>query len=823
MLKMKPEEEKVEDVDSNENVLKDRGSVSSVNSVIKNQELEKNNELGENKESTTKINGEQYQYFLPKNDSPISRSPSVGDNRSDTNTEVLLRPKSAVLSAMVTPNRNLLGPKKSNSTADLQKFGQLRKPPTGKNKNENMVLQLVLPSPNRNSNNENNYITARSMDDILDHGHLKERNVRPHSVNSQQDFYLSPHNGAYLNRAYSACDLREYGHPGESPGAYSISATPTSFNENEKPTPPEEKRKAFAGLLTIVLSVFYALFNVTLGLAVYVSDIVEGTEHLAEIFSLILVSVAFLYVLYLTIDIHLHMRKKRQYEKLLEKNMADAIEMKETAEGHFQFNIALPEVVTLKRPLEHYYCFRKDRHSANFYLKVGAAGFCFGHLIHSGLVIGYQVVFLANNEAAFYECASIATLVLDILYPIYSFLLLFFIFKYSNVIINKNIVLARFGMMHCLSSSVCFWIWTIFRETLEALAHSGYGNENDTTTTAPDTAYSRTELPYAIPFTSHIQKDVSVLAEHVDISGRRFTAVCEQDDKSLTTIYRDYSPYLYPFSVEYSILVVGILYLVWQNIGACKEEEDEDDHTRQCKTPSGNKDNTESNVAVHVDCHASNKGLFGGFIILVLTVVSIILFFIAIYTDDGRNGEIGLTLNIVTSLIILSVMTLACFFAYNQIMKLDINSAHHNLLDDILLFICIPAYFLNGIFSIIPAIIFANVIGSINICLEVFQVLLQTCFILDGLRRSSNTKELRKKKPGREMVTFLVISNVALWIMQTFEVKSHGMQDNRYEFYGKELWTILGHMCLPLMMFYRFHASVCIGDIWKYSYEPSGH
>lgn len=68
------------------------------------------------------------------------------------------------------------------------------------------------------------------------------------------------------------------------------------------------------------------------------------------------------------------MKKKRQYEKLLEKNMADAIEMKETAEGHFQFNIALPEVVTLKRPLEHYYCFRKDRHSANFYLKIGAAG-----------------------------------------------------------------------------------------------------------------------------------------------------------------------------------------------------------------------------------------------------------------------------------------------------------------------------------------------------------------------------------------------------------------------------------------------------------------
>lgn len=68
------------------------------------------------------------------------------------------------------------------------------------------------------------------------------------------------------------------------------------------------------------------------------------------------------------------MNKKERYEKLLEKNMTDAIEMKETEEGHFQFNISLPEVVTLKRPLEHDYCFRKDRHSTNFYLKIGAAG-----------------------------------------------------------------------------------------------------------------------------------------------------------------------------------------------------------------------------------------------------------------------------------------------------------------------------------------------------------------------------------------------------------------------------------------------------------------
>jgi hypothetical protein len=101
----------------------------------------------------------------------------------------------------------------------------------------------------------------------------------------------------------------------------------------------------------------------------------------------------------------------------------------------------------------------------------------------------------------------------------------------------------------------------------------------------------------------------------------------------------------------------------------------------------------------------------------------------------------------------------------------------------------------------------------------VIQVLLQTPFIIDGLRRCSNTRQLRLAKPGRELVTFLVVCNVAMWITETFEIKSYDRRDDRYEVYGKVLWTMLSHMTVPLTMFYRFHSSVCLVDIWKSAYE----
>lgn len=41
------------------------------------------------------------------------------------------------------------------------------------------------------------------------------------------------------------------------------------------------------------------------------------------------------------------------------------------------------------------------------------------------------------------------------------------------------------------------------------------------------------------------------------------------DYNTLNTIHRQFSPYLYPFIIEYCILIVGIWYMMWANISHC--------------------------------------------------------------------------------------------------------------------------------------------------------------------------------------------------------------------------------------------------------------
>lgn len=150
----------------------------------------------------------------------------------------------------------------------------------------------------------------------------------------------------------------------------------------------------------------------------------------------------------------------------VEENLQSSLELRRTANGNINVQIALPDVMTnpLKK-ISHRYCFATGRHGEFLYLKLGAAWFCFGLLIHSILSISYQATYLSLDP----ECIDYLTLTVDIMFPIYSLGILFFIFKYINVIINRSRGLARIALMHAVGTSLSFWILTVVRETVNAI------------------------------------------------------------------------------------------------------------------------------------------------------------------------------------------------------------------------------------------------------------------------------------------------------------------------------------------------------------------
>lgn len=263
--------------------------------------------------------------------------------------------------------------------------------------------------------------------------------------------------------------------------------------------------------------------------------------------------IGFSYFLFLYIDIRRHigkatkaLRDREKRQELYEEQLAKAAEqfengtlqLTEMENGRMQVQIPLPEFnEPIVAPVSHKYCFVTGRHGEIFYLKLGAAWFCFGLLINYILIISYQIIFLTSTDDNFYECVQPLQLAFDIMFPLYSLFLLFVIFKYANVIINENRGLARLAIMHAIGTSLAFWIFTIVRETSDAIRLKYYDEEYDEEDEDNGGAVEA------------LLRSSNRTTRATDVS----TDIC--DTAAMNVIYSNFSPYLYPFIIEFCILI----------------------------------------------------------------------------------------------------------------------------------------------------------------------------------------------------------------------------------------------------------------------------
>lgn len=204
--------------------------------------------------------------------------------------------------------------------------------------------------------------------------------------------------------------------------------------------------------------------------------------------------------------------------------------------------------------------------------------------------------------------------------------------------------------MHCIAASLCFWIFTILQETLDAIQAKKYSSDYGNAT-----AYTSTQAPISMSsFDMDDDDDSDEMDDDDDdikmkllkkalYTGKAVTASwnvnfgCEKTT-DLTEMINYTTPYLYPFSIEYNILIVGVWILLWENIG--KTERHTHIPSVEVTYEEDNSKGFSSNMIIYVDCHSSNRGLFAGLLMTVATVVSIILFFI--FTSSQNNVALGL-------------------------------------------------------------------------------------------------------------------------------------------------------------------------------------
>ncbi|XP_065574222.1 proton channel OtopLc-like isoform X2 [Artemia franciscana] len=477
----------------------------------------------------------------------------------------------------------------------------------------------------------------------------------------------------------------------------------------------------------------------------------------------------------------------------------------------------------------------------SFYLRIGAVAFGIGSMIYSGLEFGQYFEIDSSSK-----CHDILLAITPAARMLFTFIQMYFIFLNAKMPVKKNRTIAYFGLMHIIATNLCVWLSVIVEETKHEIIHV-YNDSHGSGGMSPpgfltDEMITR-KITLGMEYPVSTERSIENIGESYpgilndtlfkdlessntsESHGRPsraakspskdendpfyvFNDECRRTDV-MGSLVQDASPFLFPCAIEYSLICAAISYVLWKNTGASAVNNDSPLQRR-------------SRHHYSVDCSKANKGLFLGIFVLVGTIISLILFFALINRTEYIRMAI-LQVNF-SRLAIYFVTIIATVAGMISIRKLRFDTTKEMELDDILLVMGQVGVFSYNVFIIVAAYNhkdagFDTYLGMCTALGSIIQAVAQSLFILDASRRYTTTKQEQREKPGREIVTFLLVCNFAMWSINTMEKSRTETHPIQLEFYGTWPWIVITNISMPLSIFYRFHSTVCLCEIWKRSYK----
>lgn len=224
----------------------------------------------------------------------------------------------------------------------------------------------------------------------------------------------------------------------------------------------------------------------------------------------------------------------------------------------------------------------------------------------------------------------------------------------------------------------------------------------------------------------------------------------------------------------------------------------------------------------YTDCHKANKGLFLGLFVTILTLIAVSSFFV--FDDKMGNRDMTSFIFYSTEMTLLFLSSIVVILGFFKLQQLQFNCNEEESFNAALLVISLSGLSMYGTFLVVSSVARVHSSGIISIlalgtsALAFVQACAQAVFIMDGLRRSASCTEHVQRKPGRALVTFLLLCNLSLWVVNTFEISKTEAMPIHKIFYGTLPWGVISHICIPMIIFFRFHSSVCLSDIWVRAY-----
>uniref|UniRef100_A0AC34GR47 Otopetrin-2 n=1 Tax=Panagrolaimus sp. ES5 TaxID=591445 RepID=A0AC34GR47_9BILA len=371
---------------------------------------------------------------------------------------------------------------------------------------------------------------------------------------------------------------------------------------------------------------------------------------------------------------------------------------------------------------------------------------------------------------------------------LFTFVQMHFLFCNSKIAIVGSKNLAKLGTMHLLAVNV----WTWFRFVLAKQMAKSIKTDNKA-------------LGTYMEMDSHQMANSNLTVTIGATAMNSKTATISSFD-----YFGDFATFLTTCIIEYSLIGAAIMFVMWRSI----DETGGDKAIR----------NKKKNSRVRIDCSSSSGGLFAGILFLIGSFVSIGIYSYFYQKSDSKGAILVFRL---ADLALYCFALIGCclgLYRMRHLQYIHNHSSNSEFLDELLLFIGSMGEFIHCSTGMICWLSSQQEIDRMEpyyivvLSIRVLQVALQSIFILMATRLRAISMKSSQLKPGKQFVTFLLIANVSLFFFHTLE----GMKSVFGQAVSSERarpYLILISAVLPLTVFYRFHSSVCLAEIWKHSYN----
>ncbi|UJR37193.1 hypothetical protein I4U23_029901 [Adineta vaga] len=486
--------------------------------------------------------------------------------------------------------------------------------------------------------------------------------------------------------------------------------------------------------------------------------------------------------------------------------------MKLTSTAHDQH-----EYMSIVERFSHHLSYFPDIHNTGgLFMRIGAGLLCMGSLLLTVIELAKTMETLRTepihhrDSLNTYSKSSFIAKTITYIFRFFFHCVQFtFLFRYGNIIIDRYHFIARVGLIHIIMANFCTWFEAIVIETLEEI-HK-YGNTK--LVSAPMQLKSTEKLIFeSVNMTTpnHLSIDTINFLETISLTS--YSGESNSTHNNATTLLEyiermesAMGTYLYPCLIEYSLICVTVFYIMWRNVGKSENQPFLHFSDRHIFT---------------VNCSRASYGLLFGGIIFLLTIFTLIPAFILEFSKAVFITHIAELILLLTSLIVVCIS-----FWFTTKLYYD-RQAHVDIFDEILILITTVGDFAYSFFWLFASIFIESyTIGiprGVEIAISliaIFQTFFQSAFILDTLKRRTKTRNDIRKKPGRELITALLLINLAIWMHDSLSAKKVNVNPLQTAYYDETTWSIIQAFTSPLSIFYRFHSSVCLADIWHEVYH----